>query len=171
MKEKRVEITKKIKLFWNRHGVVIFHLKYNKIWGQGKFLCLPHPVLSTQKSYFCDNDAIYDVIMQEPVYKWRHNHRHKISKDSFAELPLFKTFSIIFIFRQIGRANFAVRGPSSLSIFKILRCISNYFHRIFQQDLVQAFPVHRPVPICQMEEGHFVAPQKGVSLWLFTLLK
>ena len=24
-------------------------------------------LISTQKSYFCDNDAIYDVIMQEPV--------------------------------------------------------------------------------------------------------
>ena len=71
-------------------------------------------LISTQKSYFCDNDAIYDVIMQEPVWKWRHNFRHKISRDSFADLPLFKTFSIIFIFRQIDRANFAVRGPSSL---------------------------------------------------------
>ena len=50
--------------------------------------------ISTKKSYFCDNDAIYDVIIQEPVSKWRHNHRHKISRDSFAELPLFKTFSL-----------------------------------------------------------------------------
>ena len=46
MKEKRKEITKKIKLFWNRHRVVMFHLKYNKIWGQGQFWCLPYPVLS-----------------------------------------------------------------------------------------------------------------------------
>ena len=49
MKEKRVEITKKIKLFWNRHRVVIFHLKYNKILGQGQFWCLPYPVLWTHK--------------------------------------------------------------------------------------------------------------------------
>ena len=26
-------------------------------------------LISTQKSYFCDEDAIYDVIMQEPVRK------------------------------------------------------------------------------------------------------
>ena len=42
-------------------------------------------LISTQRSYFCDNDAIYDVIMQEPVRKWRHNHRHKINRNSFAE--------------------------------------------------------------------------------------
>ena len=71
-------------------------------------------VILTQKSQFCDNDAIYDVIMQEPVRKWRHNHRHNISRDSFAEKSPFKTFSINFIFRQIDRAIFAVRGPSSL---------------------------------------------------------
>ena len=71
-------------------------------------------LISTWKSHFCDNDPIYDVIMQEPVKKWRHNHRHKISRDSFSELPLFKIFPIIFIFRQIYRANFAVRGLSSL---------------------------------------------------------
>ena len=38
---------------------------------------------STQKSYnFCENKAIYDVIMQEPVRKWRHNHRHEIRRDT-----------------------------------------------------------------------------------------
>ena len=71
-------------------------------------------LILTQKSYFCDNDTIYDFIKQEPVRKWRHNHRHKISRDSFADLSLFKTYSIIFIFRQIDRAIFAVRGSSSL---------------------------------------------------------
>ena len=40
--------------------------------------------ISIQKSYFYDNDAIYDDIMQELVRKLR-NHRHKISRDSFAE--------------------------------------------------------------------------------------
>ena len=29
-------------------------------------------------------------------------------------MVLFQTYSTIFIFRQIDRANFAVRGPSSL---------------------------------------------------------
>ena len=40
------------------------------------------------KSYFCENDAIYKVIVQEPVRKWRHNYRHEFIRDSFAELPL-----------------------------------------------------------------------------------
>ena len=67
----------------------------------------------TQKSYFCDNDAIYDVIMHEPVRKWRHNHRYEF-RDSFDELLLFETYSIIFIFKQIDMANFAVHAPGSL---------------------------------------------------------
>ena len=37
MEEKRVEISKKINMFWNRHKVVIFHLKYNQNWEQGQF--------------------------------------------------------------------------------------------------------------------------------------
>ena len=40
------------KMFWNRHRVVIFHLKYNKIWGQGQFWCLPYPVLSLKRIYY-----------------------------------------------------------------------------------------------------------------------
>ena len=41
-------------------------------------------LFSTQKSDFCENDAIYDVKMQEPVRKLRFN-----SRDSFAKLPFF----------------------------------------------------------------------------------
>ena len=40
---------------------------------------------NTCKFYFFENDATYDAIIQEPVRKWRHNRRHKISRDSFAE--------------------------------------------------------------------------------------
>ena len=65
--------------------------------------------------YFCDNDAIYDVIVQEPVRKWRQYHRHEINRYSFAELSLFQTNSTICIYRLIDMANFAVRGPSSLT--------------------------------------------------------
>ena len=36
-------------------------------------------LISIQKLYFCDDEAIYDVIIQEPVWKWRHNYRHEIS--------------------------------------------------------------------------------------------
>ena len=55
--------------------------------------------------------------MQEPPGKWRHNTGHEISRDSFDELPVFYTYSNIFIFREIDRANFAVRGPKSLVFF------------------------------------------------------
>ena len=91
-----------------------------EIWENNMLILL----ISTKKLYFCDNDALYDVILQETVRKWCHNHRHKISRDSFSELPLFKTFSIIFIFRQIAGtilpfvalALFA--NPSSLNQFQ-----------------------------------------------------
>ena len=35
--------------------------------------------------YFGDDDAIYDVIIQEPICKWRHNYIHEISRNPFAE--------------------------------------------------------------------------------------
>ena len=49
-------------------------------WGVGEIWEISMQILlfSTQKSYFCDNDVIYDVIMQEPVRKWRHNYKHEI---------------------------------------------------------------------------------------------
>ena len=72
-------------------------------------------LMSAQKSYLCDNDAIYDVVVQEPVRKWRHNNRHEISRYLFAELLLFQTNSTICIL-QIDRANFAVRGPSFFNL-------------------------------------------------------
>ena len=49
------------------------------------------------KFYFCDADAIYDIIMEEPVRKWRHYYRHGINKDllnneSFRPAELFWFF-------------------------------------------------------------------------------
>ena len=49
------------------------------------------------KLYFCDADAIYDIIMEEPVRKWRHYYRHGINKDllnneSFRPAELFWFF-------------------------------------------------------------------------------
>ena len=71
-------------------------------------------IISTQKVYFSDDDALYDVIIHEPVWKWHHNYRHEISRDPFAELLLFYTYSTIFIFRQIDRANYVVCRPTYL---------------------------------------------------------
>ena len=73
-------------------------------------------LISSQKLYFGDNVAIYDVIIQKLVWKWRNNYKHEISKNPFAKTVLFQTYSTIFIFMQIVRANFAVRGHSSLWI-------------------------------------------------------
>ena len=42
-----------------------------------------------QKLYFGDNDAIYDVIILEPSWKWRHYYSHDFSRDPFEELLLF----------------------------------------------------------------------------------
>ena len=75
-------------------------------------------LISIQKLFFGDDDAIYDVINEEPFWKWRHNYRHDFSRDPFAELSVFYTHSTIFIFRQIDRANIAVCGPTSLSVQK-----------------------------------------------------
>ena len=74
-------------------------------------------LISSQKLYFVDDDAIYDVIIQEPVWKWRHNYRYEFSRDPFAESVLFQTYSTIFIFRQIDWANFALRCPTSLYVY------------------------------------------------------
>ena len=71
-------------------------------------------LISLQKSYFGDDDFIYDVIIQELVWKWCYDYRHEISRDPFAESVLYETYSTIFISRVIDRANFAVRGSSSL---------------------------------------------------------
>ena len=46
-------------------------------------------LISIQNLYVGDGDAIYDVIIQEPVWKWRFNYRHETSRDLFTELLLF----------------------------------------------------------------------------------
>ena len=44
----------------------------------------------TKKIVFSD-DLICDVIIQEPVWKLRHDCRHEINRDPFVELLLFYT--------------------------------------------------------------------------------
>ena len=121
-------------------------------------------LISIQKSYFCDNDAIYDVIMQEPVRKWCRNYRHRTSRDWYAELPLFKTFSIIFIFRQINRANFAVRGPSSLRPVEIWT--------IVVRDMTIIFPMNRGVyySYCFMLRNLFILNKEIITNIRITIL-
>ena len=71
-------------------------------------------LFSSQTLNYGDDKAIYDTIIQEPVCKIRHRYRHEITGDAFAESVLSQTYLTIFIFIKIDRANFAVRGPSSL---------------------------------------------------------
>ena len=46
--------------------------------------------------FFVDDDAIYDVIMDEPVGKWGnnngHDNGHEISRDPLDELSVFSTY-------------------------------------------------------------------------------
>ena len=55
---------------------------YVKLWKKNNLLNL---LFSSQMLYFGDDDAIYDVIIQEPICKWRHNYIHEISRNPFAE--------------------------------------------------------------------------------------
>ena len=79
-----------------------------RMWIMEKILLIS--IISSQKLYFGDVDAIYDFIIQEPFWKWRHYYRHEISRDHYSSRHIQQ----FFIFKQIDRSNFVVRGPSSL---------------------------------------------------------
>ena len=66
------------RILWKRSELLWAYVNYKK----NNILTL---LVSTQKLYFGDDDAFYDVIIQEMVWKWRDNYRHGISKDQFAE--------------------------------------------------------------------------------------
>ena len=59
-----------------------------EIWEKSMLILL----ISAQTSYFCDNDTIYDVIVQEPFTKYRQYHRQ----------------------RQTDRANFAIKSTCTI---------------------------------------------------------
>ena len=61
-------------------------------------------LISTQKLYFGDDDAIHDVIIKEPVWKWRHNYRHEINRNTFAEnhFPFRHTQSFSVLDKSTG---------------------------------------------------------------------
>ena len=46
--------------------------------------------------------------------------------DPFTELLLSVTYSTIFIFRQIDKANFAIRGASSFQIYELKMLTTKY---------------------------------------------
>ena len=101
----------------------MFKRLYKKNWIRGWGVCETWKnnmlilLISTQMWHSCDNDTIYDVIIQQPVRKWDHNNRHDIYRELFAELPLCVTYSTISIFKQIDSVNFAVGNPSSFKLF------------------------------------------------------
>lgn len=72
-------------------------------------------LISVQKLYFSDNDAVHYDITQDPIRNWYHNHRHEISRDHFPELLVFWTNATIFIsIDKLTRPFFTICGPSSL---------------------------------------------------------
>ena len=73
----------------------------------------------SKKIFFGDDDLISDVIIQEPVWKLRHNCRHEINRDPFADNYSFRHNHSFSFFRLIDRADFAVRDPVSLIPTKI----------------------------------------------------
>ena len=52
-------------------------------------------LISTKKLYFGDNYAIYDVILQEPIWKRHYIYKNEYSRDPFTELLVFSTYSIV----------------------------------------------------------------------------
>ena len=97
------------------------NVRSNKLWIGGWGIWennMLNMLISTQKLYFCDDDAIYDDIMEKPVRKLRHSYRHEISRDSFVKLSVFYTYSTIFIFTHIDGANIAFRGLLALLHFQ-----------------------------------------------------
>lgn len=43
-------------------------------------------LISTKKLYYGENYAIYDVILQEPIWKRHHIYKNEYSRDPFTEL-------------------------------------------------------------------------------------
>ena len=46
-------------------------------------------LISTKKLYYGENYAIYDVILQEPIWKRHHIYKNEYSRDPFTELLVF----------------------------------------------------------------------------------
>ena len=57
-------------------------------------------LISSQKLYFGDDDAIYDTRFQEPVWKWRHYYRKRNALHFWGRNALYAlaSFSIFPIF-------------------------------------------------------------------------
>ena len=71
-------------------------------------------LISTQMLYFGDVDAIFWVMMQENYFRITDMKSAGISYFFRQTVHMYSTF---YIFRQIYRVKFAVRGPSSLQPF------------------------------------------------------
>ena len=89
---------------------IILNTCGNKQWigGWGVWEICKTLLISTQKLYFGDGDAIYDVLMQVSVFK-----NDFITTDmKMIHLLNYKAFRHTW---QIDRTSFAVRGPRSLN--------------------------------------------------------
>ena len=103
-------------LIYEESSLYASNVRSNENWIGGWGICeickntMLNLLISTQKSYFCDNDTIYD-------------HRHEISRNSLLNYHS-QTNSTISFFGEINRANFAVRGPGSIYVCRLfLICV------------------------------------------------
>ena len=68
-----------------------------------------------QNLHFGNDDAIYDVLIREQVWKWHRNNRHEISREQLTDIGLLdmhNIFSLFFTLRHIHMANFVVRDST-----------------------------------------------------------
>ena len=60
--------------FWQLTFIICSRLSLPLVFKYMYMCCPVENILQilTQKLYFSDDDAIYDVIIQEPIWQWRH---------------------------------------------------------------------------------------------------
>ena len=87
-------------------------------------------LFSTQKSYFCDNDAIYELFIMKN--RLENDVITKDIKPAGIHLLIITILDVPnhFHLRQIDRANFAVRGLSSMM---------NCLNRIVKANYLRSF--------------------------------
>ena len=78
--------------------------------------------------YFGDDDAIYVVIIQQPVWKWHHNYKTWIQQGSIRWITTLLDISNHFHFRQINRAYFSVSVHIAPSIEEFVIYGFKYTH-------------------------------------------
>ena len=69
-------------------------LTYMKYWKNNILLLL----ILMQNLHVGNDNAIYDVIMREQVWKWHRNNRHKIRREQLTDIGLLDILNIFHFF-------------------------------------------------------------------------